>query len=381
MGAFFGRLGFSVCLLLLACAPTLAQDEAPSESAPPPAEEPRETKIYFQAELWGAQPIGLQYQPAVIVEDGGFEFQRPDVTFQANDRGRYRAGYRFPRNIGEIIGTYWSQQDLQSLTEIDPGNFVYGESLVIDFGAGVNDDGLADGFVANTRTKTREFRLDYYRDAFEHPRIKGRWFAGLRRIDHQRLMEVEYTAIAANLPIVIDPDSGDARTDLVPLSDEASVSSSYSGRGIEAGFDLVLSIHRRLWVEAGLAVAAMRGRAVSRHETLTHLYVWTDPSGSGQFLLEPPFDDAFNDAAFMKDVDQVRVVGAFNEASTQLASQFIETYVELRCRAWKGLEVFAGFRGQHYDNVGRDIGLTFDSVATERNVGYEGYYLGAAYRY
>lgn len=380
MGAFLRRLGFTVCLASAATL-ALAQEGAAASSATPPADEPKETRFYFQAEIWGSQPIGLQYQPVVIVEDNGFELQRPDVTFQANARGRYRAGFRFPRNLGEFIGTYWSQQDFQSLTKIDPANFVYGESQVASFGAGVNDDALADGFVADTRTKTREFRLDFYRDAFESPRVKGRWFVGLRRFDHQRLMDVEYTAIAANLPIVIDPGSGDTRTDLYPLSDHGSVSSSYSGRGLEAGFDVTLRIHRRFWMETGLAIAAVRGRAVSRHSSLTYVFTETNPLTSEVTVLAPPFDDAFNDPARVINIRQVAVGGAFNEASTQLASQMIETYLEFRCRAYKGLEVFAGFRNQHYDNVGRDLGLTFDAPAVERNVGYEGYYAGLAYRY
>jgi hypothetical protein len=377
MGAFFHRLGWIVVCLASVATLALAQEEAPAPSPAPPPEEPKETRLFFQAEVWGAQPIGLQYQPAVIIEPGN-EVQRPDVTFQANARGRYRAGYRFPRNVGEIIGTYWSQQDFESLSQIDPGNFVYGEAQALAFGAGVNDDGLADGFAADTRTKTREFRLDFYRDAFESSRVRGRWFVGLRRFDHQRLMDVEYTAIAANLPIVIDPDSGDARTDLFPVSDEASLSSSWSGRGIEAGFDVTLSIHRRFWVETGLALSAMRGRAVSRHSSLTWVFVLNDVTGP--VVLEPPFDE-FNDPVLAKQITQDAVPVAFNEASTVLAASMIEAYLEFRCRAWKGLEAFAGFRNQHYDNVGRDLGLSFDSTSVERNVGYEGYYAGLAYRY
>ena len=64
-----------------------------------------------------------------------------------------------------------------------------------------------------------------------------------------------------------------------------------------------------------------------------------------------------------------------------LASDLIEAYLEFRCRAWKGLEVFAGFRNAHYDNVGRDVGLTLDSPSVERGAEFEGYYAGLAYRF
>ncbi len=377
MGAFFRRLGFALCL---ACGAglALAQEGAAAPAPAPPPEEPKDTRFFFQAEVWGAQPIGLQYQPVVIVDPAG-EFQRPDVTMKANARGRYRIGYRFPRNVGEFIGTYWSQQDFASLTDVDPTNFDFGESQVGTFGAGVLDDGFADGVIADTRTKTREFRLDFYRDAFETSRVRGRWFVGLRRLDHQRLMEIEYTAIGANLPIAIDPSSGDTRTDLFPLPDSAALSSSWSGRGLEAGFDLHLAIHRRFWMEAGLAISAMRGRSVSRHSSNT--WVFEETTVSGPVVLEPPFDDAFSDPNRIPNIHQVAVPLAFNEESTVLASDLIEAYLEFRCRAWKGLEAFAGFRNSHYDNVGRDLGLTLDSPSVERNAGFEGYYAGLAYRF
>jgi hypothetical protein len=376
MGAFFRRLGLTLCLACVAGV-ALAQEGPAPTPAPPPPEEPKDTRFFFQAEIWGAQPIGLQYQPVLILDANG-EFQRPDVTMEANARGRYRIGYRFARNAGEFIGTYWSQQDFANLTDVDPTNFIFGESQVTSFGAGVLDDGFADGVIADTRTKTREFRLDFYRDAFETSRVRGRWFVGLRRLDHQRLMEVEYTAIGANLPIVIDPSSDDVRTDLFPVSDTAAVSSSWSGRGIEAGIDVTLAIHRRFWMEAGLALAAMRGRAVSRHSSTT--WVFIENTVNGPVVLQAPFVE-FEDPTKIPFLQQVAVPLAMNESSTVLSSDMIEAYLEFRCRAWKGLEAFAGFRNQHYENVGRDLGLTLSSPSVERGVGFEGYYAGLAYRF
>jgi hypothetical protein len=356
-----------------------AQDQQPSAEAKP--EEPRESRYFFESALWGAQPIGLQYEPATVVDFSSGEHSILSMRFGTEARGRYRFGYNFGHSIGEVVGTYWSQQDVAELSRFDASNFIYGETKASPSGAGVFDDGLADGFSSVARTKTRDLRIDYYRDAFETPHVKSRWFVGLRRIDHYRVLRATYFALGANLPIVVDPDSGAPRNDLDPDADEATVSSSFSGRGIEAGLDITLPIRRKLWVNTGFALAAVRGRIVSRHSSLTHVYAIIDPETGDATILAPPFDDVFNDPANAKTLAELALPVAFNQNSQVSSSQLLETYVEFRWNCWNRLEVFAGFRGTRYDNVGRDLGLSVDAVPTDRSVGFEGYYAGASYRY
>lgn len=396
--------------LVLVAAPIAAQEEPPPVPAPapeePPAQAQRPGSILVELGYWISQPAGLEYTPATQSSLTGSDTTLLSVPYGTIARPRYRVGYVFRNGIGDFILTYYSQTQRSRIQATSPGNFVFGETLVNPFFAGVLDDGRADGFVSDSTTAIRDFRLDFGREAFDTPRAKGKWFIGLRRMSHRRELSARYLALVPppdQFPPLVPPFG--PRPDLVPLPDTAVSESQYSGRGAELGMDFVVPFGAKGKVsfEAGLALAALRGRIRSRYLSLTRVYAvqgLQDFCGGATCVLAPPFDEfslQIQDVGVtinvIDHINQLTVPIGLNAPSLSSTGEILDTYLGFRWRAWRGLEAFAGFRSTRYGNVAAELRpktvsvsangvLNVQDVSRDRHsVHYEGYYLGLSFVY
>lgn len=415
----YPRIAVAAALLLILAGPTLveAQEEPPEETPKEaPKEAPEETpkeppkeaqegaeapaqsdskgEVYFEAEMWVAQPAGMEYAPATQVNpDNPFDTQVLLVDHGTEPEGRFRAGYTLPGDWGTIVVTYLMQEDNAELARATPGEFVFGEASVNPLYAGFSNDGLTDSFTTTTRTRLRDLRLDIYRPAFRSARVAGDWFVGWRRVTHIRGMSTLYRALLPDLPALIPPavpcDPNTGCPSLAPAPDTASIDSSFEGRGVSAGLDVDFHLWQdKLWLETGVSLAVLRGRIKSDYTSNTHMYVL-----DGSSIINPPYDD-FDDLAGRIAESQVPIGLEADSIST--TSQVLDASVGLRWRALRWLEVFAGFRDTRYADVGVDLrpkvvtlspgsGSTVsnfqDVTEVDRSVTYEGFFGGVGFRW
>lgn len=390
----------------LSAAPIPAATDEPQEPTPTPAAEPpaeekprteREVRWFGELASWISQPLGLDDVPAAV--------KNPDDPFRTGVLGmpggtdldlRVRAGYVLPGDLGRVLVTYWSHRAQGALESFDPSRFVFGETLALPFFAGFRDDGLADGFRAASIAKTRDLRIDYSRLAFTGKKIEAWWSLGLRRVSHDRSLRAAYFALSPDLPPLVPPvtPGTSPRRDLLPQPDRVNLSSSFEGRGVGMGLDFSVPFGRQVRLEAGAFLAALRGRMSSAYDSQTHLYRCDGPTcGSlGLEILTYPFDE-FENPDILAETRQVTLPLGVSSSSLPASATVFDAYVGARWTVWKTLEVFGGFRQSRYEKVGADLrpeavtlsenGVpNFESVSrTDRSVGYEGYYLGVAYRY
>jgi len=295
--------------------------------------------------------------------------------------------------------------------------------------AGVNNDGLSDGFIADTYTKLRDTRLDFQRPAFRTSKMSADWFLGWRRVAHDRNHEATYYALVPDIPALIPP-SVDCETgcpDLSPSPDFAQLSSSYEGRGPTAGLDVHLPLWRdKIMFEGGIAFTVMRGKTDASYRAINNLYVLDMQTES--IILGPPYDEFayFTDAAITQicatpdqdlDGDGVPDCGiaplpasdSIREAqagfglettSRSTTSDVFEINLGFSWQALKWLGVNLGFRSARYTGVGVELRpkvSTFvpnddlpeedvlvlnveDVDEVDRSVTYEGFYFGLVFR-
>ena len=254
------------------------------------------------------------------------------------------------------------------------------------------DDGRADGYEAKASVVHRDLRLDFYRDAFRSARLKAKWFIGYRRVTHRRSMDSEYYALAPNLPPLLDPLTT-PRADLIPTPDFSTTYSDVEVRGAQAGLEVTMPVFKdKVHFDAGFTLAVLRGRETTEYVGLTYGYARLEGTDVAEFL-EPPFDELnlFEDpdnpgtGAPVDDIQQVLIPVSLDQTNDSTDSQILETFLGLRWRAWRNLEVSLGFRNARYDDIGVETYPRDDdgtNVQRETfSVNFEGYYLGAAYRW
>lgn len=405
-----------LAVVLLGGSPVVGQDDA---------EEPEyDGHWYFDIEAFYAQPAGGELFPASQVNpDDALDTKALGINYEANSRGRYRFGYKFSGKGGAIIGTWYAQEGIQTMSLSSPGQFIYGELNIAPYYAGLFLDGMADGFDARADLLLRDFRLDYYREAFSNPRVTGRWFAGLRRVFHRRSLETWYLAQAPGLGPLLAPASNNPRPDLMPgrcgvyredetgpgcepVSDYSLTHSDVEFRGVEAGFDIdVTLLRRRLFFNAGFAVAVGRGRQTTNYKSTTYRYELRDGGRSGPLVrvLVPPYDE-FNEytggsgfTGVVENVAQVELPLSMNTVNESASSAVIETFLGFTYRPWRTLDIRLGFRQTRYEDIGvvvmpSDASPTVpenpdkttvwnlqDDSRNEYSMTYEGYYLGVSY--
>lgn len=378
-------------------------DEVPLEKLPE-SEGPATRKIgefYVEGGVWFAQPSGLEFHPAIAYQSSA-EAVIIDMPFQSETPPRWRFAWVIPNGIGEIVGTYFGYAQEQSLTATSPGQYVYGETDAFPLYAGAFDDGLADAFSANARAQLRETRFDFAREVWNSPHVKGKWFAGFRLLSQKWELTSQYFSLVQPpelFPPIIPPVG--ARPDLAPLSDLSHTSSDYTGRGLEAGLDLKFPIDKggKFSIEGGFAVAAMRGTLRTESFAQTHYYLLTF-EGQRTVLAAPfdiftqrlqPSDPEAPTVAAIDYITQVSPTLALSGNSISRSSLALDAYLGFRWKIWRDLELFGGYRDQHYDDAGeiqRTASATVSSSGTINvqsvtrtpiSTTYEGFYLGVGF--
>ena len=375
------KRALALLLLLLALPPgTAAQEEDDDEG--------KLGQIYAEVGVWISQAAGLEYEPATVSNTvDPFDTLIVSTEHGTETRFRYRGGYELRSNLGALIFTWYSHEEEVDQGEVRPGQYVFGEIMAHPLFAGFNNDGLADGYQADARTVLRDFRLDFYRVAFSSPRVIGKWFAGYRRIQHKRFFDVDYFAVLNDLPALIPPLT-DPRPDLIPIPDSVSTSSSFEGRGIEAGMDFLVPVLRNdVMLEAGFLLAVLRGDLDTQYRSTTSLYVLSLPNEQPE-ILGPPYLEFTQSVDFIDQL--VNPIGLRSE-NRSTSSDVIDAYFGFRWKAWRDLEVFGGFRSTRYGDVAADLrprnvvvlgGVNLEDVQeVDRSVTYEGFYGGVSYRF
>jgi len=372
-------------LLLTASSSARAQQEQGDDEY---EDEGKIGQIYLEVGVWIAQAAGLEYEPATIsVTNDPFDTELVSTEHGTETRFRYRGGYELRSNLGAIVFTWFSHEEEVGQFESRPGQYVFGEVLAHPLYAGLDNDGLADGYEANARTVLRDFRIDFQRTAFRSPRVEGKWFVGYRRIQHKRYFDVDYFSILNTLPPLIPP-AGDPRPDLLPGTDVVETESKLTSRGIEAGMDFLIPVLKNdVLIEAGFLIAILRGDLDTSYRSTTNVYVLRAPMQPPE-VLQPPYLDF---GANADDIQQEQSQVGLRTEGRQTSSDIQEAYLGIRWRAWRDLEVFGGFRSTRYNDVGVDLrpknvsvgaGTNIQDVTeVDRSVTYEGFYGGVSYRF
>jgi hypothetical protein len=382
-----------------------AEEAKPPAAAEPEQPEGRLARLFIEASDWIAEPDGLGYAPATESDPkNAWGTRILHMPVGTESRVRYRAGYLIRGNIGEFILTWYSHVQKGLLARYSPGDFVYGETPVHPLFAGVFDDGTADGFLANTDTRLRDLRLDFYRIGHQSARVTVRWFVGYRRVEHDRSLYGKYYPIFPvyqGTPIPPFPVDATTPNPLAPRVDDAYVVSQFNGGGAEAGAELTFSLNRRLYIETGLSLAVLQGKVRTQSTSMTHFYALMTENTGIDHILSPPFSEFEETDAqgrpLIVSIRQFDVPVSVTSDDTA-SGQVLETYLGIRWKAWRGLEVFTGFRNARYTGVGADIRpnqvtATYvpstqtmavkvaDVTRTDRDVTYQGFYLGVSYKF
>ena len=388
LGSKFGA-GAWVLVAIMAVTPVVAQDDDTESGG----------GVHFLLELtaWGAQPRGLEYEPASL-EDPSGTFGDDIIEFDADTKSEfyYKLDLDAGQNVGRFRLTWYSQSQDQTMTDYRPGEFLFGQIQSHPFGAGYNNDGRADGFDSATSTKLSEFRFDFSRTAFRSDRFEGRWLVGIRRVQHQRSMDTIYHALAPLQDPFLPPTFAEPQEDLVPFAEQASISSDYRGRGLEAGMEFDISVMKdRIKIETGFAVGVLSGRVDTAYSSRNWVYLFEDPDVGVAEILAPPynFDQELPSGDLVADfTTQEALDFRLTSSSRSTISPVMDLYLGLRGRIWKGLEAILGYRSIFYGNVGVDLrpkvasvtssGTNFvDVTETERSAEYDGFYFGLAYTF
>lgn len=389
-------------------APCGAQEEAPPEDTGS-----RLGNVYVDFGTWVAQPTGLQYVPATMLDaSGDVQFQRNlEVDHGTSDKTHWAIDYDMPADLGRFSFEYYKHDDMEQFGMLSPAQFVFGEAIAHNVFAGYRNDTLADGFLSRTLTELREFRIDYTREAYRSPRVAVDWFVGWRRVEHSRQIDASYFALAPDLPPVLPPNCS-ACPDLDPLPDTAGRTSSYEGRGATVGMDIEFPLWRNDVVfEGEIAVTVMRGDLTARYQATNSYYVLAQDipgRAAGILCLDDAtcdddyelFDDVIENGQpiFVGDriAQRQASIGVISDGSS-LTNLVVENSLGFRWRTpYRRLEVFAGFRQTRYDDIAIDLQPTVAASApdddleislattalreTARSVTYEGFYGGVTFR-
>jgi hypothetical protein len=353
--------------------------------------------VFAEAEAWIAQASGLDYFPATLHNpEDPFDVELLSPPYSTETRGRYRFGYELGKNRGGLAITYYSHEEKLQMTGVSPGDFIYGANLAHPLYAGFYNDGLVDGYNAETVTGLRDYRIEYFRTAFNTPRANGRWSIGLRRVIHTREIDSQYYALVPPLPALIPPfytPPQQQEIGLDPQPDLAYMSSEFNGRGVSAGLDVALPLWKdKVLLEGGLALAVLRGKTDTEYRSTTWYYLFR--SQEGDYIMEPPFSefvDVDTDGApLVSGIEQLREDYGLHADRLSSTALVMETYLGVRWNIWRGIQWFGGFRSARYTDVAVDMragaapnasGTSLVVEETDRSVTYEGLYTGLAYRF
>jgi hypothetical protein len=361
--------------------------------------------------VWISQPRGLDYDP-VTQSDPNSPLSTQLLNYNTGTQGenRARVGYVLSKNIGTIIGTWYKHDDGYNIVDSRPGEFVFGEILAHPLFAGYRNDGLADAYEAAAQTTLSELRVDFSRQVFKSRRVEASWFVGFRRVKYDRSQQAAYFGLNPDFPPLVPPLTN-PRPDLNPNPDIVTMSSGYTGRGIEVGMDFLMPLFRdRIVLESGIAVAAMRSKLDSSYFSLTNFYRLREADGS-ETILTAPYDEfavllpnpnpGEPDIPLVNSINQLPFTIGQSISARSGSSSVIESYLGIRYRAWKSFEAFVGYRNTYYSDAaleirpgsvttptgvqlvdGEFVGVNFENMdEIKRSVTYEGFYIGVSYSF
>jgi hypothetical protein len=378
--------------LLIGTVPAPAQEDD--------AEDARPVSFYVEIADWISQASGLGFKPATRL-DPADPFGTLVLTPTNGTEAEIRAvgAVDLGRNGAFAVSWYTHSQNDIGMTTFRPGEMVFGEVLAHPLYAGVNNDGLSDAFEMTGSASLKDVRVDYRREAFRSRRVVGTWFAGGRYVEFSRAEEVVYHTLISGLPSLIPPLT-DPRPDLDPLPDSAAVTSDFTGNGIEGGLDLsFLVLEDKLSLEGGFALAALRSTIDSRYRSTTHFYT-SDITGEEVILGPDDYEEAFGGVTEMggEEVANVDFVSqdsfpiGLRSNSLRTSSLVIDTYLGLRWKALKWLDVIGGFRNTYYGDVAVElrpkqvtstpVGFNIEDIdEVPISVEYEGFYFGVGFSF
>lgn len=360
---------------------------APTEAAPPA--KPAEPALH----RWGGWTVSAATgEPSLLGAD-----EEIAVTSQGGVAVPVMAGsssslretveitYHLPKGAGSIVGHYHSINNDDFLEDFTPGQFNFLESRGFPFALGAFDDGLADGVRSHAVRKTREFRLEFEKAAFESKWARGTFKAGYRQVNHDRNIEIASFAIVPNLPPVIPPAVPDTDDPLrlAPLPDLVSQTSHFFGHGVGAALDVEFPLHPRFSIVSGISIGLIRGTPHSQYSSVSSYYF---KNGAEDVPLTK--DQLFailstGTEAEIENVNQAVVVVGLRQPSTSELAISYDVYVGVEGTVYRGLKLFAKLRDVYYSNVGAYVVPT-SGVSTEKtalNAGYEGYSVGLSWRF
>jgi len=396
-----------LCGMALALSVRAQEDAIPKEPPPPPSEPKEEAaqpttpppapkKVNYgdpPLHRWGGWTISVAaWEPSLVGAN-----EEIATTYTAGigypivegSTPRIREAvaliYHLPKDLGSIGGSYESMYQEDSVSDLSPGNFIYGETRAYPLVTGAFDDGFADGVTADLLRKTRDFRLWYSQTAFESARAKGTWAVGYRQLSHSRDIAISYLAIVPNLPPLIPPAvpiNFDPSL-LQPKTDAMSQTSNFTGHGLGANLDFQFPVAPRVSIITGLSIGLIRGAANSAYVSRSSYYY--DTANPGVPLTRDQLFTILGSgtATEIGSVDQAIVfVGDVQNPISQFAES-LDIYLGLEVYLYKGLKIFGTLRDVYYNNVGEYVVPTvgFTNTRTPLSAGYEGYVLGLSWRY
>jgi hypothetical protein len=404
---------WSVALLCgVALALPLAAQEEPVPAEPPPPPPPTETAPAAPVAVetaeapkstepalhrWGGWTLSVMaWEPGLISADEEVAWKFEGDTgetvtpLMAGGSSRIRESaevtYHLPHDAGAIVGRFDSMYQSDIVQNFTPGEFDFFESRAFPFARGAFDDGFADGVESNITRKTREFRLEFARRAFENKHARGTIKAGYRQLSHDRDVRITYLALVPNLPPLITPSVPDTEDPfrLQPIPDFVSQGSSFFGHGIGAAFDVEFPLHPRFAITSGLSIGLIRGATESSFSSTTSYY-FLAPNVDVPLTREELFAilEVGTEPNEIGGVDQATVVVAARQNATDQIGVTYDAYVGVEGRLWRGLKMFAILRTLYYQNAGEYVVPRPDGTIqrTTLNAGYEGYGLGISWRF
>ncbi len=407
-------LPWAAALLVLSLGAAAPRAQEGSDEA---AEEDTRGQIFVEIASWVAKPNGLGFQPATRVDPASpFGTEVLGFDYRTKNELRYRAGYSFGAP-GSIVATWYGHSTEYLRSEATPGTFGFGEIQAHPLFAGFANDGLADGFTAEADASLRDLRLDFYRPLARSARLHADWFAGLRRVQFNRGMRVSYPALVPELPPLGAPlcgVDGVACPDLRPPDDTALTGSKFTGRGVDAGIDVVLPFwDGKIRFEAGFAVAALLADLDAEYASTTSFYTYELPTTQEVVILDPTdYNDAFGGYTlgpggiivpnFTDVTTQTYQIGLMRE-NVSGTSFVIDGYLGVRSAVWRSLEIFLGYRNSYYSDIALELKPVVVTTATSitldqddltvqginvqnvqestRSATFEGIFAGIAYRF
>jgi hypothetical protein len=407
----------ALLLLLLLLAPVSVPPARAEGEEEPVEEDTGFGDLLVEIGAWVAQPAGLEYFPATQLDPTN----SLATSLVGHEHGtsadlRYRVGYELSKELGTVIVTWHAHRNEAEREDLRPGELVFGEIQVHPTFAGFENDGLADGYSSVAETVLRDLRIDLRRKAFESRRVRGTWSVGWRRVQHKRKMRTEYYSLLPDLPPLIPPFTESELSRIRPFPDAAEVASEFEGRGLSASLDLLVPVWRdKISLEAGMSVGVLRGKVRSSYLSFTQYYTFC-PAGfsdcAPDAIVSAPYEEFLeifdpgggaDPFPVVNQTDQETFAAGLQNENISTTSQILETYLGVRWKAWRELDVFLGFRNARFSDVGVDLvptgGVTPEAVRVDeagavdhginlqqlnevnRSVTYEGFYGGVAYRF